>query len=479
MAQLNSEGQGLTWGKNATSLSIVTAIFLLWGLVTVLNGLFSNSLLTACDLPVKFLDPFPPEELNKELGEFMLFRKNMLSFVFFGTFLVFAYPAGKLVKKIGYKNGMVSGLGAAAIGSMSIICAALIGDFTLLLIANSILAAGITFLQVAANPYVLFVSKPNVAASRLTFVQAFNSMGTFIAPAIVSVFAISTIDDVITCCQDINVIKVVNQHVSANEVVFPYMFLAGLLMIAAIVVTVSNLPGASAVHLEGEPDENRKKSAWHYPHVIFAAVAIFAYVGAEVVISTNLTNYWNEVKVATETLTGEPYDLPFSASWLIYIYFAGAILGRLIGSYLLKTMESHNLMTLFAVSAAMLVFVAFSGHNMIAVFCLASVGFFNSILFPTIFSLGIRGLGKHSEEGSSIMIMAISGGGLVPFLFSFYHDRMELIHELGSDKYHHTNYDGALWVPFICYMTIVFYGLFGYRFRRKDSVHFEGTEDQK
>lgn len=469
MSQLNSQNQILTWRKNVSSLTVVTIIFLLWGLITVLNGVMADTLVGSADLPQKFQDPHAMEDpaVFAEFRNLIQFRKDVLAFVFFGVYLIFAYPAGRIVKALGYKKAMISGLSILAIGCISVVGTALVGGYYAFIVAMSLLGIGITLLQVAANPYVVFVSSPETAASRLTFVQAFNSLGTFIAPAMVSLFAFNSIGDLLGC-QDMMAIQEAARQSNAHMVIFPYLILALVFIVASIMVSVSNLPEASAIHLEGEPNENEKKSAWQYPHLIFAAVAIFAYVGAEVAIGANLENYYTEV----QKNTGD--SIPFDPSLLIYIYFGGAILGRLFGAYLLKVNESHNLVVLFAVSAAILVFIAFSGHNIVAVYCLTGVGLFNSILFPTIFSLGIRGLGKHSEEGSSIMIMAISGGALIPFIFKLYHDHLESSHIFDEkNPFHHTYYDSALWVPFVCYMAIVFYGLFGYRFKREDSVHFE------
>jgi len=352
-------------------------------------------------------------------------------------------PAGSFVKKIGFKTGIIVGLAGAALGCVMFYPAASARSYALFLFAFFVLATGIVILQVAANPFVAVLGKPETASSRLTLTQAFNSLATwafptFIGPIILAVAGLSAVELA-------KLTPAARQAQEAQAVQLPYVGLALALALLSVVVWRSKLPkidtnagdagGGAAGSL---PDRG---SAWKYRHLVLGAVGIFVYVGAEVAIGSLLVNYFKE-----------PYTLGLAedkGSKLMARYWLCAMIGRFIGSlFTLRKFKAGKVLAVHAVVASLLVVASVLTTGWTAVVTIIAVGLLNSVMFPTIFTLAIDGLGRHTEQGSGILCAAIVGGAVIPWLQGVFADSAGL----------HISFV----LPAVCYLYIAWYGLKGH-----------------
>jgi FHS family L-fucose permease-like MFS transporter len=416
---------GIPGGKSYTfELTALTTLFFMWGFLTSLNDILIPHLKSIFSL-------------NYTLS-------MLVQFVFFFAYFVVSIPAGKIIHTIGYKKGIVIGLITAGIGSFLFYPAAGFRLYVLFLIALFILAAGITILQVAANPYVSILGKPETASSRLNLTQAFNSLGTTVAPLFGSYFilsvAVKTSEELSKMSpEEINAYKLAE----AAAVQVPYLGIAVTLFLIAAIFAWLKLPN---IKDEGKENgtinhnyDHLHKTAWGYKHLVLGAVAIFVYVGAEVSIGSFLVNYLSQ-----DFIAGMPAAM---AGKYVSFYWGGAMVGRFIGSAVLRKIEPRKMLAFNALLAAILVSVSMFTTGMIAMWSILGVGLFNSIMFPTIFTLALRGLGKHTSEGSGILCAAIVGGALIPLLQGIFADNFGIHH--------------AFFIPVICYLYIIFYGMKG------------------
>ena len=409
----------------SSALTVLTSLFFMWGFLTALNDI---------------LIPHLKAVFSLNYAQAML-----VQFVFFAAYFIMSLPSGYIVEKIGYKKGIVIGLVAAGIGCLLFYPAAAIRSYPLFLFAFFILATGITLLQVAANPYVSILGKPEMASSRLNLTQAFNSLGTTIAPYFGSILILSV---AVKSAAEITKLDTAQlsayKLAEASAVQVPYLGLAAALFILAAAIGAVKLP-----EIKAESNNNGKEngtfdhiheSAWKYKHVLLGAVGIFVYVGAEVAIGSFLVNYLGEKNIGglTEAQAGK----------YVSFYWGGAMVGRFIGSAVLRKLKPGNVLGFNSIVAALLVLITmiFTGH--IAMWAVLLVGLFNSIMFPTIFTLGIAGLGKHTGQASGILIMAIVGGALIPVLQGVLADNIGIHH--------------AFILPVLCYLYIAYYGYKGH-----------------
>jgi FHS family L-fucose permease-like MFS transporter len=345
------------------------------------------------------------------------------------------------VKAIGFKKGIMVGLAGAALGCLMFYPAAAVRSYGVFLFAFFVLATGIVILQVAANPFVAVLGKPETASSRLTLTQAFNSLATwafptFIGPIILVVAGLSA-------AELANLTPAAQQAQEAHAVQLPYVGLAGLLGLLAVVVALSHLPKidtAATTDAGGAGGLSDRGSAWRYRHLVLGAVAIFMYVGAEVAIGSLLVNYFKE-----------PYTLGLVESKGTRImpwYWLCAMIGRFIGSGTLRLFKPGKLLATHAVVASLLAVTSAMTTGWTAVLTIIAVGLMNSIMFPTIFTLAINGLGRHTEQGSGILCAAIVGGAFIPALQGVFADAAGL----------HISFV----LPAACYLYIAWYGLRGH-----------------
>jgi len=408
-------GTGQSYG---VPLATVTTLFFMWGFLTCLN-----------DILVPHL---------KSIFDLNYLQSQLIQFAFFGAYFVFSLPSARIVDAIGYQRSMVVGLLTMGVGAFLFVPAASVASYPLFLGALIVLAAGITCLQVAANPYVTVLGKPETASSRLNLTQAFNSLGTTLAPYFGGVLILSAAPKAIADIRALapDALQAYRLHEAAS-VKTPYVGLGIALVVLAIAIGSFKLPKIE--HAQHKIGEKVNDSIWKHPSLIFGAIGIFVYVGAEVSIGSFLVNYFSLPEIGGLTAK--------VAADLVTFYWGGAMVGRFIGSAILQKISTRGLLGVCAVCAAGLVAISMlaSGHT--AMYSIILVGFFNSIMFPSIFTLGVAELGPLTGDGSGVMIMAIVGGALIPLAQGAIADRIGLHH--------------AFFLPVICYLYILFFALSG------------------
>jgi FHS family L-fucose permease-like MFS transporter len=424
IAAPNSSASGSTSRSEGGSssyagpLAVVTTLFFMWGFLTCLN-----------DILVPHLKPI--FDLNYT-------RVMLIQFAFFGAYFLFSIPSAWIIDWIGYQRSMVVGLLTMGVGAFLFVPAASAPSYPLFLFALIVLAAGITCLQVAANPYVTVLGASGTASSRLNLTQAFNSLGTFLAPFFGSLFILSTapktIEDIRALAPD--ALQAYRLHEAAT-VKTPYVGLGIALVVLAIAIGSFKLPKIE--HAQHKVGEKVNDSIWRHPNLIFGAISIFVYVGAEVSIGSFLVNYFSQPDIGAMTEK--------AAASFVAFYWGGAMVGRFIGSGLLQKMRTGRLLGICSVCAAALVTISMLSTGHFAMWSIILVGFFNSIMFPSIFTLGVAELGPLTGDGSGVMIMAIVGGALIPVAQGAIADRIGIHH--------------AFFLPVICYLYILFFALSG------------------
>ncbi len=388
------------------ALVSLTSLFFMWGLITSLNDVLIPRLKAVFDLSYT--------------------EAMMIQFCFFFAYFVVSLPAGSLIKRIGYKSGVVVGLIIAGIGCACFYPAAAYESYNYFLAALFVLAAGITILQVAANPYVTALGNPVTASSRLTLTQAFNSLGTTVGPWLGGILILTSATSAVE-----------SSVTDASSVQMPYLVLAATLIVMSVIFAMLKLPEIE----DEEPTVSAEieGSAWNYTHLVLGAVAIFVYVGAEVSIGSFLINFLGEESIAgLEEMEAAKY---------VSFYWAGAMVGRFIGAAAMQKIAAGKALAFNAIAASILVAITVFSSGALAMWAILLVGLFNSIMFPTIFSLGVAGLGEHTSQGSGILCLAIVGGALLP-----------LLQGLLADTYGVQN---AFALAIICYAYIAYYGLKG------------------
>jgi FHS family L-fucose permease-like MFS transporter len=399
-------------------LAIVTSLFFMWGFLTCLNDILVPHLKSIFDLT---------------------FAQVMLvQFAFFSAYFLFSVPWSKIVNKIGYQKTMVVGLLTMAVGALLFVPAASAVSYPLFLTALLVLATGITGLQVSANPYVDLLGKPETASSRLDLTQAFNSLGTTIAPKIGGLLILSAAPLAVEQIRQLAPQALHAYRVQeAASVKMPYTVISVALVLLAIVIGTFKLP-----KIETATDGNGEKSndsIWKHRNLLLGAVGIFSYVGAEVSIGSFLVNYFGLPEIAGLSAK--------TAAGFVSFYWAGSMVGRFLGAPLLQRIKAGYLLAVCALCAVALTSLSMilGGHT--AMWTILAVGLFNSIMFPTIFSLGVAELGPLTGSASGVLNMAIVGGALLPVIQGVIADRVGLHH--------------AFILPVICYLYILFYGLAG------------------
>ncbi|MGK7393488.1 MAG: sugar MFS transporter [Candidatus Cyclobacteriaceae bacterium M3_2C_046] len=467
------------------ALVSLTTLFFMWGFITSMN-----------DILIPYL---------KRMFELDRFQSMFVQTAFFG-----AYFIGSLlyylissrwkdpIMKMGYKNGLIIGLFLSALGCITFYPAAELKSYGIFLAALFIVGFGFTLLQIAANPYVAILGKPETASSRLNLSQAFNSLGTTIAPILGGYLVFhyfAYMGEPLLNQQGQEILTDAGRPISANGVQIPYLIFAGIFLLLAVVIKITNLPKFTT-----EDNIEEGAGALKYRHLVLGMVAIFMYVGGEVAIGSVLINYINEL-VGYPEMIGKSY---------LAFYWGGAMIGRFLGAislsgmqnetrkiimmvfvalvsylfiYFAVVMESEtpfplsvtypfivfliiNLigfkigrslpertLLIFAVVNLVLLSVTMMTDGLLAVWTIISIGLFNSIMWSNIFTLAIRGLGKFTSQGSSLLVMAILGGALIPPIQGAVAD------SLGG--YHY-----SFFIPMICYIYLAYYGWKGYKIKK-------------
>lgn len=389
-------------------LVTMTSLFFLWGLITSLNDILIPHLKSAFSLNYV--------------------QAMLIQFCFFGAYFLVSLPAGKLVHRIGYKRGIIIGLCLAAIGCMLFYPSAALRAYWLFLAALFILASGITILQVSANPYVAALGPPRTASSRLNLSQAINSLGHTVGPflgALLIITAHSSADPA---------------NANPEAVQIPYLGLASILLATALVFSFLRLPNiGDHPGNPGPATVTDKTSAWQFKHLLLGSLAIFLYVGAEVSIGSFLVNYISLPEVAGFS--------EHTAAKYISLYWGGAMVGRFIGAVVTRYVAPTKVLAFNAIFAVLLLLITMYSGGLLSMWSVLAVGLFNSIMFPTIFTLGIRGLGQFTSQGSGILCLAIVGGAILPVLQGVAADSLSV--------------QASFWVPLSCYLFIFWYAVKG------------------
>ena len=394
-------------GGNNLALSVVGALFFMLGFITCLNDI---------------LIPHLKAIFNLNYTQAML-----VQFCFFTAYAVMSVPMSKLVEKMGYKAGIIGGFLIAALGCVLFYPAAASASYPIFLGALFILASGIVLLQVAGNPYVTLLAPKGKESVMLTLIQAFNSLATTVAPPIGA--ALIFVD------------ATASQAERISSVQMPYLGLAGFMILLSVLIGLIKLPDARQIAAEQtESSHDGKTSVWQYKHMVLGTIGIFCYVGAEVAIGSLMVN-------ALEHTAGLSHD---KAAGYLSIYWGGAMVGRFIGAGLMNKITPNKYLAFNASMAVGLLMLAIAaGGGAVTQWSLLLIGFFNSIMFPTIFSLGTKGLGKFTGAASGIISTAIVGGALVPVLQGFVIDHVGLMI--------------SYVIPAVCYVYIVFFATRGYK----------------
>ena len=397
--------------NHTPALVVLTTLFFMMGFITCMNDILIPHL--------------------KDIFDLTYVQAMLIQFCFFTAYAIMSIPMGYLVGKIGYKNGVISGFVLTAIGCLLFYPAAGSHSYATFLGALFILASGVTLLQVAGNPYVTLLSKPGKESATLTLVQAFNSLGTTIAPQIGAFLILADATQTVSKAEQISSVQI------------PYLGLAGLLIILAVFVKMIRLPDARKIaEEESEHNHDGKHSVWQYRHLVFGAAGIFCYVGAEVSIGSLLVSVLGYLKGLDHA----------SAAKYLSFYWGGAMVGRFLGSAIMAKIAPNRYLAFNATAAVALLGVAMLAGKAsadIAMWALLAIGFFNSIMFPTIFSLATKGLGRFTSSASGVLCTAIVGGAVVP-----------VVQGWAADTY-------GLMISFvvseICYVYIVFFAIKGYK----------------
>jgi MFS transporter, FHS family, L-fucose permease len=405
-------------GNYRNAFALVTTLFFIWGFLTSLNDILIPHF--------------------KDIFGLTYSQVANIQVAFFFAYAIFGFPAGKVVEWIGYQRTMVVGLFTMALGAVLFIPAADLPSFSLFLVALIILGAGMSALQVAANPYVAVLGNPDTASSRLNLSQAFNSLGTTIGPPLGGFLILRGATKIVENTSSMSAAQLhAYQLQQAASVKFPYFIFALVLVLLGLAIALYHFPRIDTTK-DFRPMKGTEKQApiWRYRHVVLGAVAIFVYVGAEVSIGSFLINYFHQSYIAALT--------ELAASAYVAFYWGGAMVGRFIGSAVLQKVKTGTLLTLCAIVALLLVLTSMLTFGHVAMWAILAVGLFNSIMFPSIFTLGIAEMGPLTGEASGLLVIAIVGGAIIPKLQAI------LIDHIGI---HH-----AFIVPVICYLFIAYYG---------------------
>lgn len=408
MATQTKQSSALTSPGYLVPFITVTALFFIFGFITNLNMALVPHLRAIFTLPYAWA--------------------MLAESAFFLAYFVFSAPTSKLIETIGYKRTMVVSLFIQVVGCLLFIPAAKMVSFPLFLTAVFVVGAGVTALQTSANPYVSILGPEHSASIRLNLAQAFNSIGGTIAPLIAGAYILT------------DPAKLASQASVADTVRVPYILIAAGLLLLGLAVAFMHLPHVEQTQAfrpakEGDPILSR--SIWAYKHTVLGALGIFFYVGVEVGLASIAVNYFKTQGMSTAS----------TASYLVSLYWFGALVGRLLGAGIMTKVKAGKLLGIFGITAAVLITISMFTSGQVAIGTLVLCGFFNSVMFPNIFTLGIAGLGPMTSKGSGLIMTAVVGGAVVPLAIGALADKVGIQH--------------SFVIPMICYLYIAYYGLSG------------------
>lgn len=398
----------LTERRYRLPLVLITSLFFLWALGVNLNDILIPHL--------------------KKAFRLTDLQSSLIQTAFFGGYFLAALPAGWLMGRIGYKKGILTGLMICSTGALLFIPAASVLLYGFFLFALFVMACGQSFLEVAANPHVTILGPAGSAERRLNLCQSFNSVGAVVTPVIGAAFILTNTRS--------------GSVEEATTVKLPYLVIAGIFLAVAAMVYFTDLPeiAADGAHEDSPATQPKLRDAVRHPHLIRGVVAQFLYVGAQVGVASFVIRFAEYLAPGTPDKTAADY---------LKLHLVGFMIGRFAGSAMMKYIPAPRLLGAFAAGAGICVVAALTLSGGIPIWAVVLIGFFHSIMFPTIFALSIKGLGPCTKLGSSLLVMAIIGGSVFPALMGYLSDL--------------SNIQRAFFVPLICYAYILYFSWKGYR----------------
>src|SRR5262249_11688264 len=420
---MQSQSVPLTEKKCVVPFGLVTSLFFLWAIGVNLNDVL---------IP----------HLKKAFG-LSDFQSSFIQVAFFGGYFLGALPAGWLMEKIGYRGGILAGLLLCASGAVLFVPAALISAYSFFLLALFVMSSGQSFLEVGANPYVTVLGPADSSERRLNFAQSFNAVGAVITPFLGAMFILSGIEysPAQLSAMSPQQLAAYRAH-EASMVRGPYLVITALFLLVAALIYFSRLPEVAVPERE-ETDggaEKSSKSIWAHSHLIQGMIAQFFYVGAQVGVGSFV------IRFVKHTMPDTPEKM---AAQFLVGHQVGFMLGRFAGSAIMKRVPPPRLLAIFGIGALASVTIGIGTSGLVSVAAIVLVGFFNSITFPTIFALSLKNLGNLTKRGSSLLVMSIIGGALLPAAMGKISDA--------------SNIQWAFLAPLLCYMYVIYFAVAGYK----------------
>jgi MFS transporter, FHS family, L-fucose permease len=420
---MNSQPQApLTEKRYLIPFILITSLFFLWAFGVNLNDILIPHFKAAFGLSD--------------------FQSSFIQIAFFGGYCLAALPAGRLMERIGYKWGIVAGLLLCFAGALLFVPAGSLGVYGLFLFSSFVLASGQSFLEVAANPYATILGPPESGERRLNFAQSFNAVGAVVAPFIGSAFILQATSPAAGRLSNLSPGELqAYRAVQTATVRTPYLVIAGIFLAVAALICLAHLPELREQQPAGK---TQGRASWRATlsqrHLIRGVIAQFLYVGAQVGVGSFIIRFVEHV---------EPALGPRQAARYLQLHLIGFMIGRFAGSALMKAIPASRLLAVFAFGALGCAAVAISSTGALPVYAIVLIGFFHSILFPTIFALSIKNLGPFTKRGASLLVMSIIGGALLPAV-------MGRISDL-------SNIQRAFFVPMLCYAYVLYFAIWGYK----------------
>jgi MFS transporter, FHS family, L-fucose permease len=402
---------------------LITSLFFLWAFGVNLNDIL---------IP----------HLKKAFG-LTDFQSSFIQVAFFGGYFLAAFPAGRVMEKIGYKKGILAGLFLCAAGAMLFLPASSSRVYEFFLFALFVMACGQSFLEVAANPYVTILGPAASAERRLNFAQSFNAVGAVLSPILGRTFILTGVEYAPAQIAAMSAAQLgAYRAAEASTVKGPYLMIAAIFVVVAVLIQLAHLPDVQETAVEGGAAATEKStgSILSQAHLVKGVVAQFFYVGAQVGVASFVIRY------AQFSVPGTTAKM---AALYLLLHQVGFMAGRFIGSALMKKIVAPRLLSLFAGASLVCATVALLATGVIPVWAVVVIGFFHSIMFPTIFALSIKNLGALTKRGSSLLVMAIVGGAFFPAIMGRISDAASI--------------QRAFVVPLLCYVFILYFGLSGYK----------------
>ena len=408
--------------KFVVPFALITGLFFLWALGVNLNDI----------LIPRFRDAFG---LND-------FQSSFIQVAFFGGYFLAAFPAGWLMERIGYKRGILAGLALCATGALLFVPASAVGLYRYFLLALFVMACGQSFLEVASNPYVTILGPPESSERRLNFAQSFNAVGAVLAPIIGGTFILTGIEYTPAQLNRLTAAQLqVYRAAERSSVKLPYVAIAAIFIFMVLLIGLTRLPDATETSAaSGDSVSSRRESIFAHVHLVKGVAAQFFYVGAQVGVASFV------IRFAQHTVPGMTARI---AAYYLLGHQIGFMAGRFTGSAMMKRIAAARLLSAFAFGCLVCIIIALTTSGIAPVWAVVVIGFFHSIMFPTIFALSIKNLGPLTKRGSSLLVMSIIGGAIFPAIMGRISDA--------------SNIQTAFVIPLICYVYILYFAVSGYK----------------